>query len=793
MKSLVKLDYVDEHRTGTINENEPSKESIKEYIATLFGGSEIETSWAIALDDENNVYVGGYTYSSDFPSTTGTYNSTHKGKADVFVLKFDKDLTTILASVIIGGSEDEVAYSILYDSNGFIYVAGYTCSSDFPVTSSAYSKTYSGGDGDAFILKMDKNLRSLVASTFIGGSGNEDDWFSAEIVQDNYGNIYIAGNTSSTDFPTTPQAYCSNYNGGEKDVFIAKFDSDLKYLLASTLFGGTAGDMMSRSLKIDKQKDRICIAGTTSSKDFPTTKNAYSNHITGGEPDGFISKFTTDLSVLTSSTILEKGWIYCLFIHENGDIYVGGHGSKKLPTTPNAYYTTFDKHFCQGFISRFSNDLSKIKSSTLLPGTGRPFSGGECTPGNIAQDSDGNIISSGQITSLPKDFPATPNAFDETHNGVVDIYIMKMNKELSELNSLSFIGGSNKEWWDRLVVDNDDNCYVTSYTISKDFPTTTGSAFESINGDNIDGLVYRLNEDFKSVAFDEFHDAAKRDNLKRVISLLSKNGELLEKTDKYKRTPLHSAARFGALSVCKYLIDRGADLNAKDESGNTALHLAVIHCHENVAEVIVQANADLNRINFDGESALFLANVFGTVKTMRLLLSKNGDSNLRDKEGNTLLHYSALSGNIEKVEEIFKHNLDIEARNNTGDTPLLSAVKRTGNQSVIGALIENGANIAAVDKAGKGVLHLAQTSNIEFLLEKEAEINLQDKDGNTPLHKECFDIVTYKTLYPFTKSHIIIYIKAGADRNIKNKLGKSPFDIVMESGVKEAIELFTNL
>jgi hypothetical protein len=96
------------------NEERRLKNAVHNYVATYFGGSANESAWAIALDDESNVYAAGYTASPDFPTTKDSYNSVLKGKGDVFVLKFDKDLKTVLASVIIGGSEDEVAYSMLY-------------------------------------------------------------------------------------------------------------------------------------------------------------------------------------------------------------------------------------------------------------------------------------------------------------------------------------------------------------------------------------------------------------------------------------------------------------------------------------------------------------------------------------------------------------------------------------------------------------------------------------------------------------------------------------------------------
>lgn len=77
------------------------------------------------MDDAGNVYAAGYTASPDFPTTTDSYNFTPKEKDDVFVLKFDKDLKTILASTIIGGSEDEIAYSMLYDLKYYAYQEGH--------------------------------------------------------------------------------------------------------------------------------------------------------------------------------------------------------------------------------------------------------------------------------------------------------------------------------------------------------------------------------------------------------------------------------------------------------------------------------------------------------------------------------------------------------------------------------------------------------------------------------------------------------------------------------------------
>lgn len=761
----------------------------QDYRATYFGGIGNDSAWGITLDDDGNVYVAGYTASVDFPATPGSYVSGTRGKGDVFVLKMDKELKTVLACALIGGSETEIGYSILYDNKGYIYVAGYTDSKDFPVTSSAYCTRYSGGDGDAFILKMDKDLESLVASTLLGGGGDENDWYSAELVMDNDGMIYIAGNTSSADFPTTHGVYCSAYSGGGKDVFVSKFDSGLDTLLASTLFGGAANDQIGRGLCLDKRTNEITIAGITFSPDFPTSADGYCRTV-GGDLDGYVAKFTPDLTRMTGSTILPSGWIYCMYIHDSGDVYVGGHTGPGLPTTPDAFYQTFDKNIDQGFISRFSNDLTVLKSSTVLPGTGTPDRGGNIISLNLSQTAEGDIVSAGW--SGPRDFPSTPSALDETHNGGMDTYVLRMKQDLSAILASTFVGGSNNERWNRLAKDREGNWIIASYTLSKDFPTTPGSPFEAYTGGDTDCVVFRLNHDLSTTIYEPFHNAAKRDDLKGMEEMVACGRELLETPDQYHRTALHSAARYGALNVVSYLIGEGVDLNARDENGNTPLQLAVLHCQDEAAELIMNASPDINAVNDNGESALSLATVYGTPRSLELLMSKHADGKIRDKEGNTLLHLGGQHGNVEKVQEILKYKPDLEAKNGVGDTPLLSAAERFKNEAVIGCLLDSGANIAAVDTTGRGVIHVANDSNIRCLLQRGADVNLQDRDGNTPLHMLLMDVMRYETVYPVLKEKADHFLAAGANPNIRNKQGKSPMDLALESGIKEAVDLLKN-
>ncbi|MFC2156853.1 ankyrin repeat domain-containing protein [Acidobacteriota bacterium] len=770
------------------------------FASTYLGGNGNEFCEAIAVDDAGNIYIAGNTRALDFPTTEGAYNRDPKGNSDVFIAKFDNDLETLLASTLIGGSEGECAYSILHDPRGFVYVAGYTTSNNFPTTSSAYDTDYSGGDGDAFILKMDKDLTTLVSSTFLGGSGTENDWRSPELVQDGDGNIYIAGNTASEDFPTTSGVFQEKYNGGGRDVFLSKFDSDLTQLLASTLLGGSADESLGRSLCIDLKNGLICAGGYTFSPDFPTSPNAYGREVSG-ELDGFITKLSMDLKTLNASTILDAGWIYCMMIHDSGDIYVGGHAVNRLPTTANALYQDFDKAFDQGFVTRFSSDLTELKSSTVLPGSYASGGGRICSL-NLCQSADGHILSSGWVR--PIDFPISPGAFDETQNGNGDTYIMKLDSDLSKVMSSTFIGGSRSERWIRMITDGTGNIYLASHTLSADFPTTPNSAFktfgdvitdqeENLNTSPRDAFVCKIDENLSGEELDEFHDAAKKDQVTKLEELLPSDQTLLEKKDKYQRTPLHSAARFGALSTAKFLLDQGADSSVKDESENTPIHLASIYRHDEIIDLLIQHKAEVNILDSLGLSPLYYASLYGNAESVKLLVGNGANINIMDADGNTPLHIAVLYRRTKNINEILKMNQNVDAINSAGSTPFLLAIRRPDNETAIEHLLQKGADLNITDSTGKNALLISVDSHqkgyIKLLVSKGIDINSQDKNENTALHYIFNKVLANKLYLPMCKLLAEPLLEEGADPHIKNKEGKSPMDLAVESGEKELIDL----
>ena len=242
----------------------------------------------MALDGSGDVYVTGLTKSSDYPTTSGTYDESHNVSEDAFVSKLDSDLSKLEASTFIGGGNDDSGNSIAFDGSGNVYVAGTTWSSDYPTTPGAYDESHNGGNCDGFVSKFDSSLSSLLASTYIGGSAM--DWLRS-MVLDRSGNVYVTGITESSDYPTNSGAYAESYNGNA-DVYVAKLDSSLSSLLASTFIGGSDGDG-GMSITLD-ESGNVYVAGWTKSSDYPTNSGAYDEEYSN--QDIFVSKLDSDLS-----------------------------------------------------------------------------------------------------------------------------------------------------------------------------------------------------------------------------------------------------------------------------------------------------------------------------------------------------------------------------------------------------------------------------------------------------------------------------------------------------------------
>ena len=447
--------------------------------ATFLGGSGSDGANSLVLDAAGNVYVAGSTFSTDFPATPGAYGSANSGSGDAFVAELDAANGSLIYATYLGGSNSDEAYSLGLDVGGNISVAGRTYSMDFPVTPGAYDATY-GGLGDSFLARISATGGILVYSTYLGGSNNDEVY---SLALDVAGNATVAGRTYSTDFPATPGAYDTTYDGAE-DAFVSKLDVSGGALVYATFLGGSGTDRAS-TLVLDGSGGAI-IAGFTGSTDFPATPGAYDATYNGGW-DAFVAKLNASGGTLIYATFLGGNSLddaQSLALDPAGNVYMAGYTwSIDFPATPGAYDTTLNGN-ADTFVAELDAAGNAMKFATLIGG-----SWGDYVKA-LAIDATGDVYIAGFTNST--DFPTTPDAYDATSNGNGDAFVAKVEAAGSILANGSYLGGSEFDGAYSLALDPAGNIYVAGVTGSPDFPATPG-AYDATLGGIQDAFVTKLN------------------------------------------------------------------------------------------------------------------------------------------------------------------------------------------------------------------------------------------------------------------------------------------------------------
>jgi len=399
-----------------------------------------------------------------------------------------------------GGIVGDYAEGIAVDSAGHIYVVGTTFSPDFP-TNNAFQSTCgacANGDSSVFVAKLDpaaSGAASLLYSTYLGGSGsNTSADFGDQgngIAVDSGGEVYITGETRSTDFPVTANAFQSTLKGAV-NAFVAKLNpaaAGADQLLYSSYLGGSGnafsdGADGGNGIAIDSTGD-ACVTGFTDSNDFPITENAFQSTcgVTGnGCHAAFVAKL--DPSASGAASLLYSTYLSGthseqsdegdgIAVDSSGNAYVIGiTGSADFPTTPNAFLRTCG--FCGTgqmyvFVAKLDPGASgkaSLPYSTFLGGTIPQIHGG------IAVDSSGNAYVTGTASAW---FPVTGRAFQKRPDGTGDAFVAKLNPAASGRASLLYstlLGGRGDDWGTGIAVDPAGDVYITGFTISVDFPVT---------------------------------------------------------------------------------------------------------------------------------------------------------------------------------------------------------------------------------------------------------------------------------------------------------------------------------
>jgi hypothetical protein len=265
--------------------------------SSFLGGTGDEQGQAVTVDGAGSAYVAGVTLSTDFPTTGAAFDTSYNGNGDAFVARVNGSGSTLLYATLLGGSSSDSAAAIALDATGAAYVTGGTSSADFPVTAGAFDNSFNGaGTTDAFVTKLDANGSALVYSTLLGGSGGEG---GSSVAVDATGTAYVAGDTSSQDFPTTAGAFdttfgCCSFG----DAFVIKLNPAGSALAYSTYLGGNSIESLI-SLALDA-KGAVYVTGFTGSPDFPTTPGAFDTTVSPGFrfQDAFVSKLSLGAALL---------------------------------------------------------------------------------------------------------------------------------------------------------------------------------------------------------------------------------------------------------------------------------------------------------------------------------------------------------------------------------------------------------------------------------------------------------------------------------------------------------------
>ena len=408
--------------------------------ATYLGGNNNEQPHSLVVDtNTGNLIIVGRTASPDFPMQNA-FDATHNGGYDLFVTILDPTGSNLIGSTFVGGSGDDgvnvnVEYTtygsikhnygddarseVILDNTGNIYVSAMTSSTNFPTQSA--NQGNNGGGQDGVIFELNPTCSNLLWSTYWGGS-LDDACYVLSFDKTSPNELYVAGGTASSNFPTTAGSLHPNTNGGT-DGFISKFNATTKATIASSYIGTNAYDQVFGVQTDDS--NNVYIMGQTQGA-YPTTPGVYSNP---NSPQ-FITKLDANLSNILISTVFGSGSTAttnisptAFLVDRCGNIYVSGWGgptggnpgnTNGLPTTPTAIVppmrsTTDGSDFYFFVVNNNMTNLVYGAYFGILSPTTPVFAGGEHVDGGTSRFDPNGVVYQAMCAScgVGAGFPTT--------------------------------------------------------------------------------------------------------------------------------------------------------------------------------------------------------------------------------------------------------------------------------------------------------------------------------------------------------------------------------------------------
>jgi len=470
--------------------------SLVQRLSTMLGANAWERVQSTWVDAAGDIYLCGSTKSAAFPTTAGAYDETYNGSTDndAWVAKLSSNGKQLLWSTFLSGAERDDCYGIMTDAAGFVYVTGWTRSTDFP-TKSAYDTTHNG-DFDIFVAKLDPSATGaaqLVFSTYIGGS--DSDQCRGSMAVGAGGEVYFSGYTRSTAFPTTAGAVQSTFQGGYSDAVVGRLSADGTSLDYSTYLGTTGPDHAFSGvwLNTDGSLSVVGLAGATG---FPVTNNAYQSSYAGDTSGSlwFGDMFATRMTIGVQTATVH----FATYLGGSGnDKAMGQHAmtgsddgiylyattdSTDLPTTAGAYQGSLVGSNANLYVAKLSYDGSALVAATYLGGDATGYE-----PSGIKRTASGRVLLGGSIFGNVV-FPMTADAQQPIPGGGNEGFFAVLSPDLSDLAYSTFVGGSADDRVRDVALRGMEGAVVVGDSLSSDFPTTADVYQTAPAGDN-DGHV----------------------------------------------------------------------------------------------------------------------------------------------------------------------------------------------------------------------------------------------------------------------------------------------------------------
>lgn len=417
--------------------------------SSYFGGGSGDLGNAVALDAAGNAYLAGYSVSQglEFPfwGNIAPYQSElHQSQNGLLMVVSPQG--ALLYGTYFGGGQNTTFTSVAVDSSGLVYLGGNTSYTGLPTTSGALQSKYSAGNLSGFVAIFDFNANlptPLQYCTYLGGLIDAQGYGRTQIngvATDNAGNVYVAGETVTSDFPTTANAAFPQFQGwygleqpNQGDAFLAKLNPSLQgqaQLVYSTFYGGS-GDDGALALAVDSS-GRATIVGVTDSHDFPVTPDAFQCCYDGTfNPSkgsfttyGFLVRIDPSKSGSSSvvySTLLGGQFttpIQAIAEDPPGDtVAVAGWFEFAVPVTLTAYQSIFGGNGSPAL----SDDFGDAYVATFNMATEGPIITAIENSGALSQGPSPPTMSPGMLFTIKGNFPgpSSPASLELDSNGLV--------------------------------------------------------------------------------------------------------------------------------------------------------------------------------------------------------------------------------------------------------------------------------------------------------------------------------------------------------------------------------------